>query len=375
MCQGNVTSIAPNSDLDQRGGLVDMKFINLGGGTNYPGGISYHFRQGLVRCGTLNIGDNGLFMQEDGSCIITNTLDLHGFYFNVPRGPLITHADYHLAGGRLSTPSISIGEFGTFTQSGGSNLVAGDLTVSIGNYFLENGDLETANTAVGLPARLAQNRGAHHVDGVLSITGNYDLEGGGLFVNGLYLRGSLTLNSYYAPAQFFNSGLADFGGVLHVNMDGNFGQMRLATNALLDLSGGSARVHFQNSSGIAWLPAMSLVISNWSASGTARVYFGTDASGLTASQLTQLQFVNPGGMSPGYYAAKIDADGEIVPAQSSGPSLTAQRSENGLVLSWPSGYTLQSASNVGGPYQDVSGATSPYSAPLGKQQEFFRLRQ
>jgi hypothetical protein len=48
--------------------------------------------------------------------------------------------------------------------------------------------------------------------------------------------------------------------------------------------------------------------------------------------------------------------------------------QNG-VLSWTGAFTLQSATNVAGPYLDVPGATSPYTNDSGAlPQQFFRLR-
>jgi hypothetical protein len=55
--------------------------------------------------------------------------------------------------------------------------------------------------------------------------------------------------------------------------------------------------------------------------------------------------------------------------------LSSQRSASGLILQWPSGAILQSATNVGGPYQDVTGATSPRTNQFNERQRFFRLRQ
>jgi hypothetical protein len=42
-------------------------------------------------------------------------------------------------------------------------------------------------------------------------------------------------------------------------------------------------------------------------------------------------------------------------------------------LNWTYG-TLQSASNVVGPYSDLSGATAPYSIPTTNAQQFYRVR-
>ncbi|HTV63217.1 MAG TPA: hypothetical protein VMH30_11680, partial [Verrucomicrobiae bacterium] len=58
---------------------------------------------------------------------------------------------------------------------------------------------------------------------------------------------------------------------------------------------------------------------------------------------------------------------------SSTVTLTIQRSGNQVILTWPQG-TLQSATQVAGPYNDVPDATSPYTnAVSGTQQQFYRV--
>lgn len=54
-------------------------------------------------------------------------------------------------------------------------------------------------------------------------------------------------------------------------------------------------------------------------------------------------------------------------------SLTVTRSGNTTVLNWPAGI-LQQADLVTGPYTDVAGAISPYTAPAGPAKKFYRLR-
>jgi hypothetical protein len=54
-------------------------------------------------------------------------------------------------------------------------------------------------------------------------------------------------------------------------------------------------------------------------------------------------------------------------------TLTYTRSGNNLILSWPQG-TLQSATQVTGPYGDMTGVSSPYTAPLVGPQKYFRVR-
>jgi len=59
------------------------------------------------------------------------------------------------------------------------------------------------------------------------------------------------------------------------------------------------------------------------------------------------------------------------PAQFTG----VRRQDGNVVLEWTGGGTLQSATNVTGPYADVAGATSPYSAPATEAQQYFRVRK
>jgi hypothetical protein len=60
------------------------------------------------------------------------------------------------------------------------------------------------------------------------------------------------------------------------------------------------------------------------------------------------------------------------------PPLSIVRSNNNVVVSWapPSSGTakLQSADSITGPWTDVSGATSPYSSPIGSAPKFFRTQ-
>src|ERR1019366_2325511 len=59
-----------------------------------------------------------------------------------------------------------------------------------------------------------------------------------------------------------------------------------------------------------------------------------------------------------------------------GPTLRVQPAGQTAALLWDKGFTLQSSTNVAANYQDLSGATSPYTNPPATgPQRFFRLRQ
>ncbi len=132
------------------------------------------------------------------------------------------------------------------------------------------------------------------------------------------------------------------------------------------------QLRFAASTNYPWGSQAVLYIDGWNGSvaggGQHQISFGSTSGGLKAQQLNQIRFRKPSG-APGLFPARILATGEIVPDR----FLAVHKSSTNLVIEWASG-TLQSATNVTGPYQDVGGATSPYNAPSTSPQRFFRIR-
>jgi hypothetical protein len=74
------------------------------------------------------------------------------------------------------------------------------------------------------------------------------------------------------------------------------------------------------------------------------------------------------------YSAQILSTGEIVPMQQlQQPVLTAARTPNALVLSWSGNYRLLSATNITGPHEPISGASSPWTNLFSQPRHFFVL--
>ncbi len=74
------------------------------------------------------------------------------------------------------------------------------------------------------------------------------------------------------------------------------------------------------------------------------------------------------------YPAQILSTGEIVPAQQlQRPVLTTTRMPNALVLSWSGNHRLLSTTNVTGPYEPISGASSPWTNLFSQPRQFFVL--
>ena len=389
LAKGNLLTVA--SDFWQFGGLVEMQAVDW---SSHQGGLSL----GTLRSKTFNIHGNALVFLGAGNIVpgrvetdfltisnsarvsvttyelfVTNKLELRGDSTNAI-------ASLYLAGGLLRMGAINLHEHSTVDLSGPASMteLSTGLSMEGGQLTLGNGTLQSPYEGVGSNATFWHRLGTNLVHGVLSISGSYHISGGTLWTKGLYLRGALLLEVPQSPwfvTSFTNTGLTDLGGTLRTGWSNAWlGQVRLSTNATIGFTGPRARLHFAASSAVAWTPGAMLSITNWNGSNSvnSRIYFGVDASGLNASQLAQIQFINPGGYAPGVYPARLLSTGELVPAGP--PFLQSARYSSGLILTWPSGSQLLSATNVAGPYEPVPNASSPRTNFFTKPQEFFMLR-
>jgi hypothetical protein len=97
------------------------------------------------------------------------------------------------------------------------------------------------------------------------------------------------------------------------------GALTLQSSSIIDLSNGASILAFSNSASQAANWSGTLKIYNWSGTvlsgnGTDQLYFGTDATGLTAAQLLQIRFYSDSGSTfLGFGSWGLDLDGEVVP--------------------------------------------------------------
>jgi autotransporter-associated beta strand protein len=119
-----------------------------------------------------------------------------------------------------------------------------------------------------------------------------------------------------------NGGTLQTAGLSEHNLSGatvtpGIGALTLSGNSIIDLGGGVSVIAFADSSAKTWTAMLS--IYNWSGTpvvghGTDQLYFGTDSTGLTATQLSQIAFYSDSGttfLGTGGYTNLMD--GEIVP--------------------------------------------------------------
>jgi hypothetical protein len=335
--------------------------------------------------------------QNGGSHVVTNTLYIEGSSAN---GFSTDPATYNLNGGTLSAGTIELdadeGD-SVFVQTN-STTSAGTVYSHSGGYYLshnthitlEGGSLSCSNLTIDDGrGTLNQSGGALVVSNLMDIGGSrnvgtptlyyavYTFTDGTLSASNInitdWIIGDGSTNRISNPGFFSLSDLLQIGNAVE-----QLGHFILASNATIDLAGSASQLSFANSSGEGWAGGTTLVIADWngnlSGGGAEQLKFGSNASGLSAGQLSQIQFSNPAGLAAGTYAAQILSTGEVVPS-SAAPSVAMTRQGNNLVLTWPNGWTLQTATNATGPFQDMPEATSPYTNNMNNDaQRFFRMK-
>ena len=333
--------------------------------------------------------------QNGGTHVVTNTLLIAGAAAN---GYTVLPATYSLNNGTLSAGVIELN-----ANLGDSVFVQSNATTSAGTVYAHSeGYYLSHNTGMTLAGgtlscsnfTLDDGRGSfNHSGGALVVSnlltvsgyrdsniryyGRYTFTGGAVTASNINIAADWVIGDG-STNRISNTGFCSLSHLLQINNAvEQLGRFILSSNATIDLAGSASRLSFANSSGQIWAGGATLVISDWNGNpaggGAEQLKFGTSASGLTASQLAQIQIVNPSGYPSGNYSAQLLSTGELVPVVPA--ILGASRSGKMLTLTWGSGWTLQSATNVTGPYQDVQGATSPRTISMDKPCEFFRLRR
>jgi hypothetical protein len=422
--------------VNQDGGLASLDSLTLGSGLSYPS-ATYLLQSGwLIVGGKEAVGENGAgaFTQNGGTnstsvlsvrsgtyayvknggalfagellvdppagayiimthvggiAVVTNDLHL----FSPGGGPQAGLAEFNMPGGSLSAGSIAIDDASSFSQSSGSVDVASDLTLNgsggsyNGAYYrISGGSLRTSNAGVSDLGFLQQVGGTVTVTNTLSIAGtdnSYQLSAGTVTVRKIAITGNLNNR----PPMFVVDGAPLFavtnenisldGGVISLgNSTQLFGRLAVLSHSRVGFGGSPAVLRFADSHTNSWQSGSQLDVANWNGStnggGAYQLIFGTSASALTPGQVAQIRFVDPGNFPSGTYPARILSTGEVVPAMP--PTLQSTRYSSSLVLTWPGGYQLLSATNVTGPYAPVNGAASPWTNTFSKPREFFKLQ-
>ena len=349
----------------QTGGVHTNSAIIMTGYAR-PGGIAYagvyELDAGLLVSSNL-MSEGGYFVQTGGTNMIQELDVRSSSYFSLRGGELIVsnavaHIDTYVAG--------------HFEQTGGKQTVIGNLLIQGGGYGALWGDPEYWFAGGSLSASNLQV-----TYGTLSLASNAVL-----MTSNINLQGMLRLAG---QATVSNAGIIAVSGktypdylvALSIDLENltqtqYLGQLQITGGCTIQYYAPSnaSSVRFADSHTQPWGGALQIWLPG--PSPGAHIFFGTNAQGLSAAQLAQVEFIKNSGGQELHYAAALLPTGELVPA---GPApMRYTNHGNALVLSWSGACQLVSSTNLGGPYEPVTGATSPFTNNFSEPQRFFRLQ-
>lgn len=208
-----------------------------------------------------------------------------------------------------NTGSIAFGNTNAHTLTlTGTNTGANSLAAIIGDntgatsLVKDGAGKWTVSAGSGYTGSTTVNNGNLVVSGTLSGTTAVSVTGGALEI-----AAADRINN--AATVTMSSGTFKTGG-----FNETVGAFTLSGTATIDLGAGASILQLANSSANTWSGGLS--ITNWSGTqlggGTDQIFFGTDATGLTAPQIALVSFVNPAGFGPGTYGATQLGTGELV---------------------------------------------------------------
>jgi len=324
--QGSYTLMDGTLEAPGTMSLTDNSFVGQWGGTNTAGSLvmgttDQEILSGGIYTlvdGTMNLDSATIDylggLDQQGGFINVGTLNIPDFEF----GPNVhsVFGNYSQEGGQLSAGTINLA--GHIVQRDGTNIVSGNLNLQDGpaDYIMNGGFLSTSNT-LKTGGAFHQTNGIHSVQNLLQIDNPlaYDMAGGQLIAPFIQID-----NSTFAHwgGSVSNSAvlIMNFGWWIERSPSVQLGRLRVLGSILpstLSIATNPCVIHFIASSGQVWSNNASLQIGVWFGSvtggGPSQIYFGNNASGLSASQLAHVQFTFEQGNLP----AKILPSGEIVP--------------------------------------------------------------
>lgn len=291
--------------------------VDFGGANTYSGGTT-------VSAGTLKLTGGTLGSTSASLTVNSGTVDLNGTNQTVGAlngsssglvkntsgtGSTLTVGNGNGSGSFAGQVS-NIGSIGLTKTGTGTETLTNNNSYT-GATIINAGILELANTSV--PALTGTSSVTVNTGGTLLFSANNQLNQA--VPPGITLAGGTLRNANGVTQGTAGNPLIPNTGSI------GLGSLTLASSSIIDLMGTSV-LHFTASNANTWTGTLS--IYDWSGTpvtggGSEQILFGGTATGLSATQLTQVSFYSDAGSTLLANTALILADGEIVPGLTAVP--------------------------------------------------------
>ena len=254
--------------------------VILGGANTYTGTTT-------VNNGTLQMGVTNALPSTTAvnmANVAGTTLNLNNFNQSIAS----------LAGGGFANGTVNLG---SATLS-----ISGTTTNTFNGTITGTGGLSKSGTGTLILAPLAST---------ITYTGPTNISAGEIRLNpGSFSGLTMSTNITMSGGKLSTTGISATSATL--------GTLNMTASSTIALGANvNHSIRFAASNGVTWTLPSTLIITGWagvyngtSGSGTTgQIYVGTDNTGLTATQLSQILFFN----GTNYYSATILSDGEVVP--------------------------------------------------------------
>jgi hypothetical protein len=294
---------------------------------------------------TINVpiaGTGGIEPQNGGSLNFNAVNTYSGGTTFISSGTLIFFNNNSSFGTGPMTLSVAAGGFAPLLATGGATItLANNFTstvtgtginfaasastpvVSTGTWSLGANNLALRNNGVasspltlsgaisgsGTITLSANNSGLITFSGPNTDTGTIAIPGPGGTGSGttkvtLELGAANTISTFSSVN--LAGGVLDPGGFTHSMGSTTLVLSASTAGSTIDYEAGPGEIDFANSSAVAWASGTDLNLANWSPA-TTFLRFGTDSTGLTASQLAEIEF-NGGGLG----SAQLNSQGYVI---------------------------------------------------------------
>ena len=293
-----------------------------GTGTLILSGTNTYTGTTTVSAGTLKLGSASALGATSSGTTVANgaVLDLNGINYSNAE-PLTISGTGITNGGAIINSSLNGATFaGLITLGSTSSIIGGTGAINISNTGTITGAAFNLTLGGAQGGTLASSLGTTSGTLTKQDAGTWTLSGTNTFTGGLILNsGTIQLGSGNCLTSSLPITLN--GGTLGTGASTGFvntaNTLSLTYNSTIALGTGVHSLKFADSNLIGWTAGKSLTITGWTGSyhgtsGTAGQLFVGSSSGLTPTQLSQIQFKDG---SNNLFPAILLSTGEVVPSQ------------------------------------------------------------